>query len=111
MSAVYGFQDGTQLVVSTQYFAERQFVCRLYLSKRGGQSPVPLDEPIVGDTCRDTQGRAYQRAQALYPAHARAITSPPYLVCCGPEGYAERTQPRWRRPATGGGRRKKEARS
>ena len=97
ITSIHSFRDGSRLVVSTQYFDERQFSCQLYLtSADAGQELRALGTPIIADTCRDAQKEAYDRARTLYPTNAKRLKAPPYLVACGPEGYSERVRPKWR---------------
>lgn len=96
---LHTFDDGSELHISTTYFEDENFACELYVSPaRGGVRGLELrrlPETIVAKTCRGAQDLAYARVQALYPKAAGRITAPPYLICCGPNGYAERVRPRW----------------
>jgi hypothetical protein len=90
---LYMFPDGARLLLSTQYCDEREFESRLYLKSPGDVTPRALGDRVIGRTCSEAQLKAYRHARSLYRAVATSITRPPYVVCCGPDGYAERPRP------------------
>ena len=67
------FPDGGQLLVSTAYCGEGQFVCELYVA--GVEQMERRDLRVVSSlpeapTCRQAQASAYTQARHLYPGMA-----------------------------------------
>ena len=86
------FQDGSRLILSTQYVGEANFRCELFMSSGYGRG-VEL-KPVSGcafeaPTCREAQERAYTHAIRLYPGSADHIRKPPYLIWSGPTPQME----------------------
>ncbi len=81
------FPDGGQLLVSTAYCGEGQFVCELYMA--GVEQMERRDLRVVSSlpeapTCRQAQASAYTQARHLYPGMAEGMKQPPYLIWSGP---------------------------
>lgn len=81
------FPDGWQLLVSTSYCGEGQFVCELYMA--GVEQKERRDLRVVSSlpeapTCLQAQTSAYAQARHLYPGMAEGMKQPPYLIWSGP---------------------------
>ncbi|MER3423771.1 MAG: hypothetical protein C4293_11625 [Nitrospiraceae bacterium] len=94
--------DGSQLLVSTQYFGESEFACELYLLNYRCKdlSDLQLVSKLLdAQTCREAQAKAYSCARRLYPKTVRKIKAPPYLIWPGPNSHIadeHRNRPGWR---------------
>ena len=81
------FPDGEQLLVSTTYCGEGQFVCELYMAGAGKQDRMDLrvvSSLPEASTCLKAQASAYAQARHLYPGTAAGMKEPPYLIWPGP---------------------------
>lgn len=84
------FPDGGQLLVSTTYCGEGNFVCELYMYMMAGVGyEGRMDLRAVSNlpsapTCLQAQASAYAHARQLYPGTADGMKKPPYLIWPGP---------------------------
>ncbi|HJU05857.1 MAG TPA: hypothetical protein VJ692_11970 [Nitrospiraceae bacterium] len=87
------FQDGSRLLLSTQYVGEANFKCELYVSAGLGREEADLrlvsGYAFEAATCREAQEQAYVYAMRLYPNLATHIRKPPYLIWSGPTPQME----------------------
>ena len=87
------FQDGSRLILSTQYVGEASFRCELYVSSGCDREQMDLRQvagyAIEAPTCREAQERAYVHALRLYPDAAIRMKKPPYLIWNGPTPAVE----------------------
>lgn len=102
MASILTLPDGSQLLVSTQYFGESEFACELYLLRsrcRGFSDLQAVSKVLNAKTCREAQEKAYSCARRLYPKTVRKIKAPPYLIWPGPNSHLadeHRHRPGWR---------------
>ena len=91
------FEDGSQLLVSTEYRGERMFACQLYLCPRSRERAElrAISEPFEASTCREAQESAYRCAIRLYPNPAIEFKRPPYLIWSGPNIPVQPDSRRW----------------
>jgi hypothetical protein len=83
------FSDGSQLLVSTRYTGEGQFICELFLldphpKSSDGKGLRAVTNGMEAPTCRQAQDIACGQARRLFPDNAPRIKEPPYLVWSGP---------------------------
>lgn len=81
------FPDGGELLVSTTYCGEGNFVCELYMAGAGHEGRMDLravSNLPEASTCLQAQASAYAYARQLYPGTADGMKKPPYLIWPGP---------------------------
>jgi hypothetical protein len=85
---VITFQDGSRLLVSTQYIGDANFKCELYVSTQCDENKLELrivsPYSMEATTCREAQEKAYVHAVRLYPHASVGMKKPPYLIWQGP---------------------------
>ncbi|MGH7230963.1 MAG: hypothetical protein ACREJU_06325 [Nitrospiraceae bacterium] len=87
------FQDGSRLILSTQYVGEANFRCELYVSTGCNREQMELrlvsGYAFEAATCREAQEQAYVYALRLYPDSVTHMKKPPYLIWNGPTPQME----------------------
>lgn len=81
------FDDGSELLVSTEFLGEAGFSCALYIaapSKRDKLDLRVLSAQLEARTCREAHENAFLHARRLFPDPSVEIKRPPYLIWPGP---------------------------
>ncbi len=89
--ALITFADGSELLVSTQYGGDGQFICELYRAVAGAMGKLDLravSNELHAATCGEAQESAYRYARQQYPERAD-MKQPPYLIWSGPKAAVD----------------------
>lgn len=89
--ALITFADGSELLVSTQYSGDGEFICELYRAMAGVTGKLDLravSDELHAATCGEAQESAYRYARQQYPERAD-MKRPPYLIWSGPKAAAD----------------------
>ena len=88
LDPLFTFQDGSHLVVSTQWSKDGDFSCTLYTANTSTDGEMAfrvISSHLQATTCLEAQGYAYEHAVHLYPRMAEVVRKPPYLIWHGPQ--------------------------
>jgi hypothetical protein len=81
------FDDGSELLVSTQFLGTAGFSCALYISAPCERDKLDLrvvSVQLEARTCWEAHESVFLQARQLYPDPTVEIKRPPYLIWPGP---------------------------